>query len=308
MSRPELERIDPELRGFLQVFPELVINRDTIKALRNRLAAGADRPPAFPVLTDELVTEGREHSVRLLRFRKSDRPDQPALLWMHGGGYVMGFPGDERARRFAYELDCTVLSVDYRLAPESPFPAALEDCLLALGWLYEKSGALGIDASRIVIGGASAGAGLAASLALRNRDAGNIPLRAQLLLYPMIDNRHEGELAQSRYYYIWSRETSLSAWSMYLADADKSALSAYAVPARHPDLTGLPPASAFVGAEDLFCEEIVRFAADLEAAGTGCHLEIFPGMYHGGEAYVPQAAISRRMNQSILAALRDAFA
>ena len=228
----------------------------------------------------------------------------PALLWIHGGGYVIGSAAqdDVLCRRFARELGATVASVDYRLAPEHPYPAPLEDCYSALTWLARLPS---VDPARVAIGGASAGGGLAAALALLARDRAEVPLAAQLLVYPMLDDRtvdrHDLHNPGHR---LWNQSSNKFGWASYLGDADP----VIAVPARREDLSGLPPAWMGVGTLDLFHDEDVVYAERLKAAGVPCEVEVVPGAFHGFDGIVPKAHVSQSFFNSQCAVLREAFA
>lgn len=302
----DYDRLDPELKPALEQLPPLEITRENVAAIRDLLAS-RPQPPGAKVLSEKRSVPRDNATVDVYVYRKSERPAQPALLWIHGGGYIIGSAEDERARVIADALDMTVCSVDYRLAPEHPFPAGPEDCLTALEWMFRDAESLGIDPDRVAIGGASAGGGMAAGLALMNRDRSNHPLRLQLLLYPMIDNLHDTESGRYENHPIWNQGTSFRAWEMYLDGTPGEAASPYAAAARAADLSRLPPAYVCVGNEDLFRDEDVSYARRLSAAGVPCELTVFPGLYHGGDAFVPTAAVSRRLQRSFLAALADAL-
>jgi len=303
----DYDKLDPELTGALERMPPLHITRDNVTQVRDMLANAPRPPSSVEVLEEMRRVETADGGVDVWIYRKSDRTRQPALLWIHGGGYIIGSAADERARVIAAELDCTVVSVDYRLAPEHPFPAGPNDCYAALEWMLREHAALGIDPDRVAIGGASAGGGMAAGVALMNRDRANHPLALQLLIYPMIDNLHATESGRYENHPIWNQGTSFRAWEMYLDGTPGEAASPYAAAARARDLSGLPPAYVCVGAEDLFRDEDVEYARRLMAADVPCELAVFPGMYHGGDSFVPEAAISRRLQRSFLAALGDAL-
>lgn len=213
----------------------------------------------------------------------------PGLVWIHGGGYVLGSAtqDDVICRRFARQLGVTVASVDYRLAPEHPFPAPLEDCYAGLTWL---AGLPAVDPDRVAIGGASAGGGLAAALALLARDRGEVNLAAQLLVYPMLDDRsgHAVGTDDSKHR-LWSRASNRWGWSCYLGDADRN----IAVPARHDDLSGLAPAWIGVGTADLFHDEDLVYAERLQAAGVPCDVEVVPGAFHGFDGVAAKAQVSQ---------------
>ena len=197
--------------------------------------------------------------------------------------------------------------MEYRLAPEHPFPAGPEDCLATLEWLYDNADCIGIQADKIAIGGASAGAGMAAGVSLMNRDRRNIPLCFQLLLYPMLDNLHATPSGDIHNHPVWKRSTSFNAWEMYLNGEPGEGASEYAAPSRAESLKGLPPTYISVGSEDLFRDEDIGFGQKLIKDGVPCEMAIFPGMYHAGESFAPAAKVSQRLNQSFLAALKDAL-
>ena len=303
----DYSRLDPELLPILESFPALNISRDNILEIR-ALMAETPRPVPPSGLIRRVEEVGTpEGPVTVHVYRKDERSMQPALLWIHGGGYVMGAADDERSMTIAHACDVTVFSVDYRLAPEQPFPAGLNDCYNVLSWIMQEADSLGIDPSCVAIGGASAGGGLAAGLALKNREAANYPLRLQLLIYPMLDNLHATDSGQIENHPIWTRDASFSAWEMYLNGTPGEAASPMAAPARASDVSGLPPAYLNVGVEDLFRDEVMAYARRLMAADVPTELALFPGMYHAGEVFTPTAAISHRLNRSFLHALSDAL-
>ncbi|MGV0646662.1 alpha/beta hydrolase [Mycolicibacterium sp. XJ2546] len=225
----------------------------------------------------------------------------PALLWIHGGGYVIGHPAqdDVLCRRFARELGVTVASVDYRLAPEHPYPDSLEDCYSALTWLATLPS---VDPARVAIGGASAGGGLAAALALMARDRGEVPVAAQLLVYPMLDDRTcDRRDLDNPGLRLWNQTSNKFGWAAYLGDADPDV----AVPARRVDLSGLPPAWIGVGTLDLFHDEDLAYAERLQAAGVHCEVEVVDGAFHGFDGIAPKAAVSQAFFNSQCAMLRQ---
>ena len=228
----------------------------------------------------------------------------PALLWIHGGGYVIGHPGqdDELCRRFARRLGVTVASVDYRLAPEHPYPAPVEDCYSALTWLAALPS---VDPARVAIGGASAGGGLAAALAFVARDRGEVAPAAQLLVYPMLDDRTvDRDGLDNPGLRLWNQSNNKFGWSAYLGDADPDV----AVPARRTDLRGLPPAWMGVGTFDLFHDEDLAYAERLKAAGVPCDVEVVAGAFHGFDGIVPKAEVSQSFFNSQCAMLQRALA
>jgi acetyl esterase/lipase len=289
----------PDLRRVARVIPKQVITPATLPIVRlaTRLM-GRHTPDDVEVLT---LTSGV--GVRLYRPTGPSRTG-PALLWIHGGGYLIGSAAqdDQLCRRFARELGATVASVDYRLAPENPYPVPLEDCYAALAWL---AGLPSVDPARVAIGGASAGGGLAAALALLARDRGEIPLAAQLLVYPMLDDRTvDRDDLDNPGHRLWNQSSNKFGWACYLADADPDV----AVPARREDLSGLPPAWMGVGTLDLFHDEDLAYAERLRAAGVPCQVEVVSGAFHGFDGIVPKAEVSQSFFNSQCAVLREAFA
>jgi acetyl esterase/lipase len=219
-----------------------------------------------------------------------------AVLWFHGGGMIFGKPeqSHEVCSRWADELGVLVINVNYRLAPEHPFPAGLDDGFTALRWAAKEAEALGVDPNRIAVGGESAGAGIAAALSQLARDRGGPPIRYQLLEYPMIDDRtvlrasHDG-----RGELVWTPANNKFAWTSYLGNVPREdEARRYAAPGRTEDLAGLPPAWIGVGALDLFYDEDLDYAHRLTEAGVACTLHVAPGMYHGADSVLPHATAS----------------
>ena len=309
---PFIDQVDPELRDALAYFPAELIT-----------AIGDDPPRArqmFQPLWDAEAQALQPHDIDITERRIPGpggdigtviyQPPGPAprggLLWIHGGGYIVGSGrNDPHGVGFAQHVGCTVVSVDYRLAPEHTYKQSIADCAGALNWLVENAARLGVDSRRIAIGGASAGGGLTAGLALYNRDHAGHELALQLLIYPMIDDRHDTPSGRAiTHPTVWNRDVSLKAWRMYLGDEyGTDHVSPYAAAARARDLSGLPPAFVTVGALDLFRDENITYAKRLMAAGAATELQVYPGMYHGAEMSAPDAAVSRRMR----AAYRDAL-
>jgi acetyl esterase len=265
--------------------------------------------PPTDVTVTETSFEGPDGEVQVVIYQPATEAPRPGLLWLHGGGYVIGNAYDPSAILFAEHAGCTVVSVDYRLAPEYPFPAGPEDSYAALQWMVENAEELGIDPDNIAIGGSSAGGGMAAGVALMNRDRGGPDLKLQLLLYPMIDDTHEtpsGHLVN--YPNVWNRDVSLAAWRMYLGDMQGNDVSPYAAVARATDLSDLPPVYLCVGTADLFRDENIDYAKRLMEAGVPTELVVYPGMPHGGEAFSPMIDMCRRMSTDYIEALSRAFA
>ncbi|MBJ18120.1 MAG: alpha/beta hydrolase [bacterium] len=301
----DLDRLDPELAVILPALPaELAdINRDNIGAVREMMGAQPVEKPPTTVRVEERTLPSPNGDVRVFVYSRPSSAPRAGMLWIHGGGYLFGSAEDDRARLIAEKLECTVVSADYRLAPEHPFPAGPEDCYAALLWMVENATELGLDPARIAIGGASAGGGMAAGLALMLRDRGGPAIALQLLLYPMIDNLHDTPSGQYTNHPVWNQRTSFNAWEMYLDGVPGKDASPYAAATRATDLTGLPPAYLCVGSEDLFRDEDIDYARRLIAAGGVCELSVYPGLFHGGDSFLPEASVSQRLERGFLHAL-----
>jgi acetyl esterase/lipase len=245
----------------------------------------------------EVITLGSGAGVRLFRPVGVAEP-MPALLWIHGGGYVIGTAqqDDRLCRGFSTRLGITVASVEYRLAPEHPYPAPLEDCYTALTWLAALPA---VDGERIAIAGASAGGGLAAALAFLARDRGEVTPVLQVLAYPMLDDR-SSLTAQNPNYRLWDTRSNQFGWTAYLGDADPLA----AVPSRRDDLSGLAPAWIGVGTNDLFHDEDLAYAERLSNSGVPCRVEVIPGAFHGFDVMASKAQVSQRFFDSQCEILR----
>ncbi|HEX7827927.1 MAG TPA: alpha/beta hydrolase [Mycobacterium sp.] len=285
--------VDPELLPYVDMLPRTVLTAETLPGYRQALVdmvMNLPRPmseAAQNVSLEEKLIPGAEGApaVRVLVYRPAtaDTSILPAYLHIHGGGFVVGTAamGDPNSRLNAAEMDCVVVSVDYRLAPETPYPGPLEDCYAALLWLHGNADVLGVDRKRIAIGGESAGAGLAAALCLLARDRGVVTPCFQYLAEPMLDHRsadsdhpHVGAVG-------WTRENNRFGWrSMFGALPDSADVPAHLSPARADNLAGLPPTYIHIGAVDLFLEESLEYARRLTRAGVVVELHIWPGAYH----------------------------
>jgi acetyl esterase/lipase len=287
----------------------LSLRSDRALQLMRRMGTAVPVPvPAGLTFDERTITTADGRQVPIVVYGQTER-DQPtaALVWIHGGGMVLGTPaqGHELCGRFSRELDIVVVSVDYRLAPEHPFPAGLEDCAAALAWVRDEAASLGVDPARIAVGGDSAGGGLAASLAQHARDTGGPAICFQLLEYPMLDDRTTLRADDAgRGIFTWTAASNLYAWTAYLGHPPTRAdAPLHAAPARTPDLAGLPPAWIGVGELDLFYEEDLDYAERLREAGVACELHIEPGAYHGADAIKSQAPSSVAFRSRMVAAL-----
>ena len=295
-----IERVHPNLRGLLDAFPPL--NFDYLDAVREGMTNSPKEPIADDINVEDQFIEGPDgNSLRVRIYKlKGQTETVPALLWIHGGGYVMGVPeGDDGlCQRFVKEADCVVVSVDYRLAPEHPYPAPLEDCYSALKWVADNSEALNIDVNRIGIAGASAGGGLTAALALLTKDRQGPNLIFQMPLYPMINDLNDSfsnkEITGN---YVWNYSLNERGWSMYLGDLkDSDNIPYYAAPARATveDLQGLPYTYTCVGQLDPFRDETLQYVTKLAQAGVDVDFHLYAGAYHGFESLNPHADIANK--------------
>jgi acetyl esterase/lipase len=295
-----LERLDPEVGAVLDAVPLLdLTDIPRARAEREELAAAgrARWLPSGRVRTEDRWIPGRsgDPDVRLRVHRPQAGPTGATLLWVHGGGHVLGSADqdDPLLDAVVARTGCTAVAVDWRRAPEHPYPAALDDCYAALAAL--ANGGLGDIPGKVVVGGASSGGGLAAGLALLARDRGEHALAGQLLIYPMLDDR--GRTPSSRSITdrrVWNVESNRLAWAAYLAGRADADVPAYAAPARAEDLRGLPPTWLATAELDLFWDEDLDFARRLLEAGVPTELHVYPGGVHGFDLFAPEAEISRR--------------
>jgi acetyl esterase len=294
--------LDSELAPALDVpFPNDI---DNIPLTRRQLAAlassdqGSARPvPANVEWTDQSIGGDTGRSPVTVRIYRNTSLTKltGALLFFHGGAFVFGDLESEHPRclHFADRAGCLVVSVDYRLAPEHPFPAAHDDGVTALDWLRRRAEALGVDAKRIAIGGASAGGALAGGVALKSRDDDGTWLRAQLLIYPAVDDRTSASSIRQYYRHApWDGERTEKMWSLYLKGVEN--VTPYAAPARATILSDLPATYIMTAEEDPLRDEALSFAQRLLAAGVSVEYHHFASTYHGFDVLAPDAALSQR--------------
>jgi acetyl esterase/lipase len=282
----------------------LAVVRQTLQDVRPSLA----NSESYHVKRTEIfVSLDNGPDVRCLLYLPNQKEDslKPAYVHIHGGGYIIGSPegSDLQNLLLASEIGIVIISVDYRLAPEWPIPAPLDDCYTALGWLHENSETLGIDRERIGIGGESAGGGLAAALAIKARDEGLYKVCWQSLTYPMLDDRtgtdeFPGDPLVGEF--VWTRKFNQYAWNCYLADADRAAPQ---VPGRLEDYNGLPPTWMFTASLDLFRDENIDYAQNLMSAGVSCELVVYPGACHAFQR-IENSELAKRYQDDFKASLK----
>lgn len=311
MNRPSTRHlVDPDLLPLIDSFPPMDLSAEALPAVRAGIQAmlAAIPLPELPVSCREVYIPSGEsdRTIRCLAIQKPDLPrGAPAILHFHSGGHVMGVPEMSLPQilRWAAELDCLVLSVDYRLAPETPFPGPMDDAYAALRWLHETADELGINPARIAVSGESAGGAMAASLCLMARDRGEYAIAFQHLEMPRLDDRLPDPRNPFTGEYIWRAENSEFCRAAYLAGST----SPYASAARADDLTGLPPAYIMVGALDLFVDECLEYTARLIRAGVPAELVVYPGCVHGFRI-AREAPVTQRADNDSLRALQKTFA
>ncbi len=303
--------IHPDLRRIAEKTPRITYSKRNIWLfnLLMRLMPTPRLPDDIYIDNVVIPSQDERTKIRLRIYRpKSLAAPTPALLWLHGGGYVMGSPkqDDVRCAHYAQESGITVVSVDYRYAPKYPFPAGLEDCYTALKWVASKSQQIGVDKSHIAIGGASAGGGLAASLAQCAHDRREIKPVFQLLVYPMLDDRtalcaHIDDSTNVT----WNHKSNRFGWESYLGQkCGAEAAPECSVPARRLDLSGLPPAWIGVGTTDMFHAEDLAYAQRLSECGVECEVYTVPGAFHGFDVFDHTLQIVQKFRESQVSALR----
>jgi len=315
----DLSYVAPELRPIAKMiqlakasFPGPSLS--TLGQLRDRLKALTFLPLEAPKYETRIIPgPAGNPDLTIHVINAEPGKGKPAVLHMHGGGYIgMSAKGDIASlQSIAGALDCVIVTVEYRLAPETTYTGSIEDNYTGLRWLYRQAEDLGVDRKRIAVMGESAGGGHAALLALTARDRGEVPLIFQALSYPMLDDRTGathvpaspiGSLG-------WSAEENRFGWRCLLGEEPGTGtVPACAVPARHADLKGLPPAFIGVGSIDLFVEEDVEYARRLADAGVATELLVIPGAFHGFDIVGAQTSVGMEFKAAKLAALRRAFA
>jgi acetyl esterase/lipase len=274
---------------------------------------GVPSPPLVAGVTirDEVISGGGGQPLRVrLYLPEAAGARRAAMVWIHGGGMIIGAPEQDQAQSIALarEQGLVVAAVAYRLSPQHPFPAALEDGYAALTWLRAQAGELNIATDRIAVGGNSAGGGLVAGLSLMALDRGGPAIAYQLLIYPMLDDRTALRAdVDDRRLRLWNTQSNRFGWRCYLGREPGGEVSPYAAPARRQDLRGLPPAWIGVGACDLFHDEDVSYARRLADAGVPCTLDVVQGAFHGFDLIARRSAVGRDFRARYRAALSRAL-
>jgi acetyl esterase/lipase len=305
--------LDRELVEVLEEIPEWSLSTESLPYLRAYdPAEPMTAPDGYLIDNYGIPCLGVEHRVPVRVYRPEGLDDdKPALIFIHGGGFVMGNVSsrDPLCLGLAQYGRCVVVSVDYRLAPEHPFPAGFDDCYAALLWLAQGAAEARLNPAEIAVCGISAGGGLAAAVALKARNTGGPKLKHQFLIIPDLDDRlvtpSSHRIHDPR---VWNRGTAEVSWEMYLGDNRGEEVSVYAAPGREEDLSGLPPATILVEDMDILRDEGVDYANRLNDAGVMTELHVYPGTFHGHFGMAPDAAVSKRTIDDILASVERVMA
>ena len=293
--------LDAEIAPLLELAPAFQLSDDALASMRDLRATQFQVELSDAVeRTDHVVSDDPHIVVRVHRPKGVAEP-LPCVYSIHGGGYVLGTydMDDARFDTQCPSFPCVGVSVEYRLAPETPYPGPLEDCHAGLRWTYQHADELGIDRERIGIAGVSAGGGLAAGLALLARDRGDVPVAFQLLECPMIDDRQTTSSSRLDGLPIWSRESNEYGWRSYLGDLyGTDDIPPYAAAARAENLVGLPPALVIVGGADGFRDEDIDYALRLNQSGVPTELHVLPGAPHGVQMFA-DSRLARRWRQIV---------
>ncbi|GIH21387.1 esterase [Rugosimonospora africana] len=309
VTPPQL-RLDPELAAISVMIPEFDLLDDLSEArrLEDELAAQGRNSLEGVAIEDVHLLRRGGGQLRVRSYRPSSIGTLPAILYIHGGAFMLGSVAteDERCEFYARDANCVVFALDYRLAPEHPFPAAFDDCNDVLDWLYREAGSLGIDPRRIAIGGNSAGGALAASTALHARAFDRPPLTHQLLVNPVLDCRSRTpSVTRFTDTPVWTRAHNLLMWERYLGPA-ASSVDYRASPALADDLTGLPSASFWIAEFDPLRDEDYEYAIRLMGAGVQVDLTQYAGTMHGFDGY-RMTGVGRRAMHDQIRVLRRVF-
>jgi acetyl esterase/lipase len=307
---PELRPAALEMRANAGQFPPL--SPEALPVIRSKIAAMTVKPLESVAVSEQMIAGAPgAPDVRIYVVNAKPGASRPGIVYMHGGGFVFGDAKStiRELQILSITLDCCVVSVDYRLAPETIYAGSIEDNYAALLWTSRHTAELGVDPSRIAVMGESAGGGHAALLAITARDRGEVPVLFQVLIYPMLDDRTASSRPVAKHIgtFVWAGDANRFGWRSFLGRAPGGRdVPAAAVPARNPNLRGLPPAFMGVGTLDLFVEEDMEYARRLVVAGVPVEMQLVPGAYHGFD-HNPSASISMRFNLAKLDALRRAF-
>ena len=318
MKQKTIDLVNPELKPSLAEMKNFDLRDETLAESRQMfeksMSPSAPPTPDVSVRERKIPARDKDREIKVFIYTPENQNEPlPTILHIHGGGMVAGSPlnTDGNNRQIARDVNCVIVSVEYRLSPEARFPQAIEDCYDALLWLHSHAADLGVDSQRIAVMGESAGGGLAASLAILARDRGEIAVVFQMLVYAMLDYKTGSTLEKNPNEFtgefVWTRQNNAYGWSSLLgADYESQTVSPYASASQAEDLSGLPPAFLAVGSLDLFVDENLEYAHRLIRAGVATELHIFPGAFHGFDM-IAGTSLAETLHRQQKEALKTAF-
>ncbi|MFJ7667596.1 alpha/beta hydrolase [Lysinibacillus sp. NPDC097195] len=304
------QKVHPDLIETFSALEEMTLTVENIKDIRRK-----GRKSIVPYQNQNLILEERwindNEKLRIKIYRPKNQKDTlPGVLFIHGGGYIFGSVegNDAKCGDIVEKVNCVVISVDYRLAPEHPYPAAIEDCYVALQWFVGNAQQYNVDPDNIAVLGGSTGGGLTAALSLMARDRKGPKIKYQMPLFPMIDDSCQtkscNEIIDKR---VWCGDFNRLAWNQYLRNSIEEKTSIYAAPARATDYSNLPPTYTSVGELDPFRDETIQYVTNLISAGVPVEFHLYPGCFHEFESIVPNASISKLATEETYRALKNAL-
>ncbi len=293
MIHPELRKSGKWIRHFLPYFrPSTFRKGNRLLRLLKGKSGNDIRYEQIWISRDG--SQPVDSKLRLCVYRPPEPVvNAPGILWMHGGGYGLGIPEVDEGtfRDFIEQSGCVIVSPDYCLSVDNPYPAALEDCYAALLWLRDHASSLGVCKDQLMVGGNSAGGGLAAALTIYARDKGEVSIAFQMPIYPMLDDRMMTKSSRDNDAPVWNTRSNETGWKLYLGSLyGTEEVTAYAAPARLNDFRDLPPAFTFVGSIEPFCDETVDYMERLKAAGVPVTYKVFDGCYHAFDIISKQSS------------------
>ena len=331
MNNPEQlakfeQQIDPQLRDLLRATPDLLHDLPTLREIQARVSDhlveyGDNLRHSSEVLIYDWEVPRTQTSaaVRIRCYEpkscepQTDNRDKPlpVLLWIHGGGFISGDvkSNDSICENFVVECNCIVVSAEYRLTPQHPYPAGFDDCYAVLEWLANSgTEKLNIDIDSIAVGGSSVGGCLAAGIALKACETDGPKIKHQLLLIPVLDDRHLTQSSRdiTDHRVVWNRDLSMLAWDGYLHDVFGETPS-YAAPARAKTIPNLPSTFISVEEQDLLRDESIVYAQRLMQAGVTTELHVYPGTFHGSFMDAPEADVSKQHMTDVFNSLKKAL-
>lgn len=315
MIHPELRKAGKFIRRILPYFRPSTFRKANrmLKYMKGKCGKGIRYEQIWISRAGSQLTDPK---LRLCVYRPPEqKANAPSLLWMHGGGYGLGTPEQDEGvfRDFVAETGCVIVAPDYCLSVEKPYPAALEDCYAALLWLRDSASSLGVRSNQLMVGGKSAGGGLAAALSIYERDRGEVSIAFQMPLYPMLDDRMITQTSRDNDAPLWNTKSNENGWKLYLGPIyGTENVPAYAAPARLNDFHGLPPAFTFVGGIEPFCDETAYYMERLKDAGVPVTYKVFDGCYHAFDVIAnkssPAVEAKKLMMESLRYAVEHYFA